>query len=34
MRILIIGTWRWSQYEDAFAKGLEANGVEEEVRVT
>jgi spore maturation protein CgeB len=27
MRILIVGAWRWPQYEDAFAKGLEENGV-------
>jgi len=24
---MIAGTWRWHQYEDAFAKGLEMNGV-------
>ncbi len=28
MKILIVGAWRWPQYEDAFAKGLEANGIE------
>ena len=28
MRIMIVGAWRWHQYEDAFARGLEANGVE------
>jgi len=34
MRILIVGAWRWPQYEEAFAKSLEANGVEAEVIVT
>ncbi|QNP29910.1 CgeB family protein [Cylindrospermopsis curvispora] len=28
MKLLIVGTWRWVQYEDAFSKGLEGNGVE------
>lgn len=25
---MIVGTWRWIQYENAFAQGLEANGFE------
>lgn len=25
---MIVGTWRWYQYEAAFAEGLVANGVE------
>lgn len=28
MRILIIGQWRWLQYEEAFARGLRDNGVD------
>jgi len=28
MRILIVGQWRWLQYEEAFARGLRDNGVE------
>lgn len=26
MRILIVGAWRWPQYEEAFARGLRENG--------
>lgn len=28
MKIIIVGAWRWAQYEQAFARALEANGVE------
>jgi len=28
MKMMIVGAWRWSIYEDAFAKGLEFHGVE------
>lgn len=28
MKILIVGSWCWHQYEDAFSKGLEHNGIE------
>lgn len=28
MKIMIVGTWRWPQYEKAFARGLQENGVE------
>jgi hypothetical protein len=26
--MMIVGTWRWYQYEAAFAEGLAANGVQ------
>lgn len=28
MKILIVGPWRWPQYEEAFAQGLQANGAQ------
>jgi spore maturation protein CgeB len=28
MKIMIVGTWAWPQYEDAFARGLRDSGVE------
>jgi len=28
MKIMIVGTWRWYQYEAAFAEGLAVNGVQ------
>jgi len=27
MKMMVVGAWRWYQYEAAFARGLEANGV-------
>lgn len=28
MKILLVGQWRWTQYEEAFANGLRVNGAE------